>query len=153
MKPRQRTIFLKEGGVDYVCERCDLLDPEAISDSELEYSIMVFSKALAPVPEPMLRLELSALMTVTAGKVDDAEVKVRLYARHLQEYPADCVMSSINHAAKTAKFFPALSELLDDIEWRAKPRQYKLQALSAESVRRSNVSSATVVADHAPVAV
>ena len=77
----------------------------------------------------MLKIELGVLMTMTAGRRDDAETIIRVYARALQEYPADCVISAIRSIQKTAKFFPAISELIADVEWRAKPRQLKRDAL------------------------
>lgn len=147
LKQKQKTVFSEDGQADYVCTGCDLIEPERIDNHDLQASIILLSRATAPMPEAMLRLELSTLMAMTVGKRDDAEATMRIYARSLQEYPADCVMAAIRNSSKRAKFFPALSELLDDIEWRSKPRKYKLQCLRNEATRRIDTMQATHVAN------
>lgn len=106
-----------------------------LTGEEREGAIIAVQQSLVPAPLAQIRAELTRLRAVTkfrdSGDQDQA-MTAAAYADELSRYPADVVTMVCRawpRKAGVGRFWPALSELIEDAERMTAPRHLLLSAL------------------------
>lgn len=108
--------------------------PPAADLEKVQAALRNHEQACLPAPADRLIDELGRLRVLTTKRPDDMPNEVatlRIYAEKLREYPADIVLDVLRSQPSHSKFWPAWQELQERLEWRAKRRRARRDALAA----------------------
>ena len=83
-------------------------------------------------PSEVVTAALYALRSRTVARKEDAadlENKALTYATELEKYPPDVVVEGCKNVARRQKFFPALAEIIEELEGLMQKRRAVLAAI------------------------
>lgn len=139
--PLERTTFT-DAGMDSVLEGYSL---PAMTPEQRENALIEVAKSLSPMRQTDCIGMLGELKLLTACRPEqqhDLEIQLTLYARMLQEFPADVVRHVLKTQPKISKWWPTWQELNDRLELHTAKRKALMRALKTSN--RSPTSSAAV---------
>lgn len=115
-----RTLFLTFDLLDGMC------DP-----GELEKAQQLAAWACKPAGNDDLLKALAILRSNTASRspVEDAVAQARIYAKQLEDYPADIVLYVLTEWKERSSWWPTWKELMDEIKPLSKKRLALREAL------------------------
>ena len=132
LRATDRALFPDNGDVRYVNKgfRVHLTKrTQASLDKALRYVEM----SMTPMPEDE-RIKRLTLMLMMVAKpsgegAGDLSNRIRLYSKHMADWPADIFLTAVLHIEKNSTFWPAFSELNRIYEIYIERRQNMLKAL------------------------
>tara|TARA_Y100001973_G_C5196456_1_gene334587 strand:+ start:2687 stop:3019 length:333 start_codon:yes stop_codon:yes gene_type:complete len=96
-------------------------------------ALIAVEGAFVPMPEEeMAKSLLTAMMLMVkpSGETpEDVAMRVKLYARQMQEWPADIFLKVLDLVTKRNTFWPAFSDFYKEYEWLARNRLKMREAL------------------------
>ena len=96
-------------------------------------ALIAVEEAFVPMPEEeMAKSLLTAMMLMVkpSGETpEDVAMRVKLYARQMQEWPADIFLKVLDLVTKRNTFWPAFSDFYKEYEWLARNRLKIREAL------------------------
>jgi|SRR5690625_1395883 len=145
LKPRVRSRTTAAHGFDEEFLGYEVATVPPPADLErVQSALRSHEQACLPAPADRLIDELGRLRILTAKRPDDMPNEVatlRIYAEKLRDYPADIVFEVLRTQPSHSKFWPAWQELQERLEWRAKRRRSRRDAL-AELYDRMSLEAA-----------
>ena len=122
-------------GFDQEFVRFEVVEvPGANALAEVREALRRHVAACLPAPDERVVKELAALRVTTKSRPEadeDIDFALRIYAEKLRDYPADIVLEVLRTQPSHSKFWPAWQELQERLEWRAKKRRARRDALAA----------------------
>lgn len=128
-KPKERAVFPKAGGCDVILEGFHL--PKMTPAIRHSATILV-EKSLMPLTESDCIGMLGQVKLLTACRAEqqhDLEAQLTLYARMMQDYPADVTRHVLKTQPKISKWWPTWMELSERLELYTKRRKALLNEL------------------------
>jgi hypothetical protein len=98
----------------------------------LKAQIEEISKPLSEERITMALLQLKAITKERPMSSNESSLQIDTLVELLSAYPADAVLKGIQFCANTCKFFPAWSEIKDEVYWYSKNRVAALGAINAK---------------------
>lgn len=132
LRQLKRTWSDPEYGYDFEITGYELTGPVPAGD--LAIACEMVAHCLSRVPEATLKAELARLRVSTKSRAevdDDLAMGFQVYAEECAKYPADVVRDALRSLGRMEKFYPALSEVRDQLQRRGRARKALLAALKA----------------------
>ncbi len=123
-----------ENGWDGEFSHYEIRGGEPIPPEDLPDAIAAVRRGLVTCDGDLARQELVRLRVSTKSRdADEIELTLMLqvYGELCCEYPADVVISALRYVGRTEKFWPALSELKQELDRRVRKRRSLLRVLEA----------------------
>ena len=119
-------------GGQRVMETCFGVHSRCTDPAAAERALLSYERASLPAPEQALWQTLTLLKVKTKSAsttTDDIRFQMQVYARELQQYPADVALHVLKTQGDWETFWPSWAELRTRLEHYAGRRQERLQAL------------------------
>jgi len=109
---------------------------------DLNAAMEHLERQMEPASREELYAALGTLKLMTAGKAQDGNTiaaQIKVYAAQLAKYPADAALRGIERTADEVQWWPAWSELRENVEWFCKFRLAAMKAINLAAYRRLNI--------------
>lgn len=97
-------------------------------------AVAIIREALEPCPVPTIMKELARLRTATKSRPEtelDLTMTFQVFAETMREYPEDAVVDACRYLGRTSTFWPALAELVKELDERVARRRHMIRELEA----------------------
>jgi hypothetical protein len=102
-----------------------------VGDDQLAEAYEALSATMLPAEDNEIAKALLKLRALTSHRNEGADIDIILeaYVEKLKDYPRDAVLESLGKMSDQSKWFPAWTEIKDDVEFRCRHRMQMLKAI------------------------